>query len=200
MELKPISNNINDYLKSSYYIDFNNQDIINKTNQLTLDCHNDIEIAKRLYYFVRDDIKHSWDIQDIRVTAKGSDVLKYGVGICYAKSNLLCAMLRLKNIPTGICYQRLTLLDDDSQGYVIHALNGIYIDNRWVRLDARGNKEGINAEFSIDCEKLAFPIRSIYDEVDYPNIYTEPLPITMQTLENSSNALDMYLHGLPSKL
>lgn len=200
MKLKPISNNINDYLKFSYYIDLDNQDIISKTNQLTLDCHSDVEIAKKLYYFVRDDIKHSWDIKATRVTAKASDVLKYGTGICYAKSNLLCAMLRLKNIPTGICYQRLTLLDDDSQGYVIHALNGIYINNNWIRLDARGNKEGINAEFSMDCEKLAFPIRSNYDELDYPYIYYEPCPTTMKTLENNSNALHMYLHGLPSEL
>jgi len=200
MKLKPISNNINDYLKFSYYIDLDNQDIISKTNQLTLDCHSDVEIAKKLYYFVRDDIKHSWDIKATRVTAKASDVLKYGTGICYAKSNLLCAMLRLKNIPTGICYQRLTLLDDDSQGYVIHALNGIYINNNWIRLDARGNKEGINAEFSMDCEKLAFPIRSNYDELDYPYIYYEPHPTTMKTLENNSNALHIYLHGLPSEL
>ena len=45
-------------------------------------------------------------------------------------------------------------------GYCIHALNTVYIASidKWIRLDARGNKEGIDAEFSIEDEKLAFHI------------------------------------------
>lgn len=51
-----------------------------------------------------------------------------------------------------------------------YRLNTIYIFelNKWIRLDARGNKEGINAQFSIEEEQLAFPIRTYYDKKDYP--------------------------------
>jgi len=39
--------------------------------------------------------------------------------------------------------------------------------NKWVRLDARGNKTGVDAQFSIDEEKLAFPINEELGEKDY---------------------------------
>jgi len=50
--------------------------------------------------------------------------------------------------------------------YCIHALNAVYLAefNKWIRLDARGNKEGVNAQFSIDQEQLAYLVRTYYDE------------------------------------
>ena len=157
---------------------------------------------KNTYHFVRDEIKHSWDVQDKRVTVTATDVLKEKVGICWAKANLLTALLRANNIPTGICYQRLTLGDTPDSGYCIHALNAVYIKtiDKWIRLDARGNKVGVNAEFSLDREQLAFEIRTEYDEVDYKTVYAEPLKITMDVLENSTDALYMYLHSLPERI
>ena len=76
---------------------------------------------------MRDEIKHSWDVQDKRVTKSASDVLEQGVGICWAKANLLAALLRACGIPAGICYQRLTLGDVPETGFCIHALNAVYI-------------------------------------------------------------------------
>ena len=99
-----------------------------------------------------------------RVTRTATDVLTYREGICYAKSHLAAALLRAAGIPSGICYQRLTLLDDDSAGYAVHALNTVWIASlgRWVRFDARGDKPGVDAQFSLDEERLAFPIRAQY--------------------------------------
>lgn len=205
MNFQPISNNIEDYLKSSYYIDYENQSIIDKANEITTNCKNNIEVIESIYHFVRDDVRHSWDNQDEIVTIKASDVLNFKTGICYAKSHLLCAMLRYKGIPTGLCYQRLTLSDkDDSLGYCIHGLNAVYLKhkhiNKWFRLDARGNKQGVNADFFIDKEQLAFPIRSQFNEIDYPQIYFKPHPLIIQTLESSSNAINMCMNSLPDRL
>ena len=52
---------------------------------------------------------------------------------------------------------------------MIHALNTVYLKdfNKWIRLDARGNKENINAYFSLDEENLAYKIRSEMGEIDY---------------------------------
>ncbi|AEF26481.1 hypothetical protein HMPREF9228_0971 [Bifidobacterium breve ACS-071-V-Sch8b] len=47
---------------------------------------------------------------------------------------------------------------------------------------------------------MAFPIRKEYDEVDYKTVYAEPLPQTMSILENSTDALYMYLHSLPERI
>lgn len=197
-----INENINSYLTFSSYINGDDPSIQRKATELRICSKNEIELVKNTYYFVRDEIKHSWDVQDKRVTITATDVLREGVGICWAKANLFAALLRANKIPTGICYQRLTLGDTPDTGYCIHALNAVYIKtiNRWIRLDARGNKAGVNAEFSLEKEHLAFPIRTGYDEIDYSTIYAEPLQITMDILENSTDAIYMYLHSLPDTI
>ena len=68
-------------------------------------------------------------------------------------------MLRANGIPSGISYQYLTRADDSAdEGHIIHALNTAYIEelDGWIRLDARGNKENVHAEFSLDEEILTF--------------------------------------------
>ena len=47
----------------------------------------------------------------------------------------------------------------------------MYIEDldRWIRVDARGNKQNIHAEFRLDGENLAYPIRLEYGEIDYHN-------------------------------
>lgn len=197
-----IVNDLNAYLRSDKYIDYMHPDVLKKALELKNVSGDSMDLIRRTYEFVIDEIKHSWDVQDKRVVAKASETLKAGVGICWAKANLLAALLRANGIPAGICYQRLTLYDTPENGYCIHALNAVHIAsfNKWIRLDARGNKTGINAQFSLDEEMLAFPVRQSLGEWDYPGIYAEPINITIQILEKSTDALDMYLHSLPETL
>ena len=72
--------------------------------------------------------------------------------------------------------------------------------NKWIRLDARGNKEGVNAEFSIFEEKLAFNVNPHFKEVDYPMIYAKPNGKTIEILKESDDALAMYLNNLPDAI
>ena len=94
------------------------------------------------------------------------------------------------------------LFHTPEEGYCLHALNGVYLRslNRWIRLDARGNKLGVQAEFSVNEEILAFPINEKLEETDYPIIYTAPNKNTMATLSSHTNALEMYMHRLPDVL
>lgn len=59
-----------------------------------------------------------------------------------------------KAIPTGFCYQKFILDDEAASRLIYHGLNGVYIQDykKWIRLDARGNKTGVNAQFSIENE------------------------------------------------
>ena len=192
---------LEDYLKASRYIDWNTEQI-RKTAQRFFKPENEVETIRKTYEFVRDEIKHSWDVQDRRVTVRATDVLREGVGICWAKANLLAALLRANGIPAGICYQRLTLGDTPETGYCIHALNAVYLRtmHRWIRLDARGNKPGVDAQMCLERERLAFPVREDLGEIDYRVVYAEPLPLTMEILENSTDALFLYEHSLPDHL
>jgi transglutaminase-like putative cysteine protease len=160
------------------------------------------ETVRRAFHFVRDSIAHSWDIQSRRVTAKASDVLEHGEGICYAKSHLLAALLRRQNIASGLCYQRLTLGDTPDTGFCIHALNTVYLPSsgRWIRLDARGNKPGIDAQFSPDAEQLAFAVRPEIGERDYFVNFARPHPKIAATLAAHTDCRVMYAHCLPTEL
>lgn len=158
-----------------------------------------IDLARAAFHFVRDEVAHSWDIQSPRIARSATDALRYREGICYAKSHLLAALLRRSGIPAGICYQRLVGVSDN---HVIHALNTVYLEplDKWIRLDARGNKPEVNAQFSIDTEQLAWPVRPEYGEIDYLANYPEPDPVIVETLLTNTDTLEMYRNGLPSEL
>ncbi|MBP1988776.1 transglutaminase-like domain-containing protein [Paenibacillus eucommiae] len=196
------SNSLDDYLVETEDVNHSHYLIKNKAKELYSQSLDEIGFIKSAFEFVRDFIPHSWDIQSSRITCSASEVLFYQEGICYAKSNLLCALLRCQGIPTGFCYQRLTLGDTPDTGYVIHALNAVYLRSigKWIRLDARGNKAGVDAQFSLEEEKLAFPIREVYEEQDYPVIYKTPNKKTTAVLLQNTDCKMMYLHGLPSEL
>jgi transglutaminase-like putative cysteine protease len=196
------SQRLEDYLEASAEVDYRDSGVAEKAEQLYAQAADATDYIRRVFEFVRDEVSHSWDIQSSRVTCRASEVLEHREGICYAKSNLAAALLRAKQIPAGFCYQRLTLGDTPDTGYCIHALNAVYIASldRWIRVDARGNKPGIDAQFSLDEEKLAFPIRNEYDERDYGVIYAKPNAKTIETLRSHSDCVLMYRNGLPSDL
>lgn len=202
MELICESINLNDYLVELDEIDFFNPIIQQKSNELFNSHQTEIEKANIAFQFVRDEISHSWDIQSKRVTCKASEVLKFKEGICYAKSHLLASLLRSQGIPTGFCYQRLMLFDTPEKGYCIHGLNAIFLKslNRWIRVDARGNKKGVDAQFSIQEEKLAFSVNTELNEKDYPLIFMNPHPKIIGCLKNNTNAIEMYKYNLPESL
>ena len=162
---------MNDYLIETQSIDYNDENIQKKVGHLKELSSDDIDYIERCFMFVRDEIPHSWDINASVVSKKASEVLANKTGVCWTKSCLLAALLRANEIPSGISYQLLTRADDASDGYIIHAFNTVYIEqlDKWIRLDARGNKENVNAQFSLDEEHLAYEIRSEMGEIDYRN-------------------------------
>ena len=174
------------FLASSNFIDWEHSAVLAKAKQLAEGLDDANEIVRICFRYVRDEIKHSWDYKLNPVTCKASDVLKHKTGYCYAKSHLLAALLRANKIPAGLCYQRLTI-QNNKPPFSLHGLNAAYLpDYGWYRIDARGNKAGVEAKFCPPIEKLAFPI-AVDGEVDLPKVWAEPLPAVVKALENSSN-------------
>ena len=182
-----------EYLIETPSIDYMNFHIQEKVQELKNQSDDNLDYIKRSYIFVRDEIPHSWDIKANVVSRTASDVLKNKTGICWTKSCLLAALLRANQIPSGISYQLLTRADDASEGYMIHALNTVYIkdSNKWIRLDARGNKENINAYFSLDEEHLAYSIRSEFGEIDYHDNHADLDERLVTILMESMNIMDI---------
>ena len=176
MNIILFTNDIDEYLKEDDIINYRNKKIMQLADELYQGTSDEVEYIKKAYEYVRDNISHSADIGEERLTCSATEVLEARHGICFAKSHLLAALLRYKSIPTGFCYQKLILDDDTAPVLVYHGLNGIYVNEckKWIRLDARGNKEGVNAQFSLAKEQLAFPIRTEKGEEDGFVIYPSP--------------------------
>jgi hypothetical protein len=169
------------YLQPSVYIDFDDPIIARKAGELAVGRSGDDEIAKACFEFVRDSILHSGDYAANPVTCKASDVLRHGTGFCYAKSHLLAALLRANGVPAGLCYQRLAV-GAKGPPWCLHGLNAVFLEEHgWYRIDARGNKPGVNAAFCPPIEKLAFGVLAD-GETDLVGIWPEPLPEVVRAL------------------
>ena len=201
MKLSLFTDNIDEYLKRDDIVDYENVNIIQLADSLWSNADGNVDYIKKAYEFVRDNISHSADINEDLLTCSASEVLAAGHGICFAKSHLLAALLRCKSIPTGFCYQKLILDDETAPILIYHGLNGVYIKEykMWIRLDARGNKEGVNAQFSLESEQLAFPIRTEKGEEDGFVIYPDPDIKILEKFKNNKTRTELW-DDLPTEL
>ncbi|MCL2378575.1 MAG: transglutaminase family protein [Defluviitaleaceae bacterium] len=212
MILKPQFNDVAPYLEATHILNFNwpNQmepditqsfEVVGLADDIMIISKDEIDFIKNAFEYVRDNISHSADIMGKRVTCTASEVLMAKEGICYAKSHLLAAILRANLVPTGFCYQRLVLDDETAPYHVLHGLNAVYIEkfNKWIRLDPRGNKQGINAQFSLEREQLAFNIRTNKGEEDIPIIYAKPDKNVVRAL-TGNRTLESLWSNLPTSL
>jgi transglutaminase-like putative cysteine protease len=169
------------YLASTEIIDWEHPDVLCRARQLSGGSSDPIEVGRRCFEWVRDEIPHSLDHRMNPVTCTASEVLQAGTGYCYAKSHLLAALLRASGIPAGLCYQRLSL-DGSGPPYCLHGLNALFLpDVGWYRLDARGNRPDVDAQFAPPVERLAFPV-TLPGEADLPEIWPDPLPVVVNAL------------------
>jgi transglutaminase-like putative cysteine protease len=182
-----------EYLQVSEVIDWQHPKVMKLAKQIAILHNTPMVIAKACFEWVRDEICHSYDYQMNPVTCTASDVLQHKTGYCFAKSHLLAALLRANRIPAGFCYQRLSI-DDQGAPYSLHGFNAIHLPEvGWYRVDARGNKEGVNAQFTPPQEQLAFKIQ-FSEEVDFPAILAEPLQIIVEALQAQKTWDDMLCH------
>jgi transglutaminase-like putative cysteine protease len=179
------------FLKPTEVIDWIHPAVSSLAGELAKNTTGILATAKRCFEWVRDSIQHSSDFQRNPVTCAASAVLRCGTGYCYAKSHLLAALLRANGIPAGFCYQRLSI-DDPGAPYSLHGLNAVYLPEfGWYRVDARGNKPGVNAQFSPPVEQLAFRV-NFPEEKDFPEILPDPLPLVVTALKTYSDWQALY--------
>jgi len=178
------------YLEETEIIDYNNKEVHTLAMTLAKGCTTDTQIAKTCFEWVRDNINHSGDYKDDIITATASEVLKHKTGWCYAKSHLLAALLRANGIPTGFCYQRLSCSEYKKDIYCLHGLNWIHLKEfGWYRVDVRGNKERVNAQFTPPHEQLAFELGE--HEFDLSENLAEPMDVIVHALRTYKTYAEM---------
>jgi len=181
------------YLEATNIIDYHDENIQTLAKELSFVASDDEAIAKNCYEWVRDNIQHSGDYKDDITTVSASEVLKHGTGWCYTKAHLLAALLRANDIPTGFCYQRLSCSEYQPDIYCLHGLNWIYLKEfGWYRVDVRGNKEGVDAQFTPPHEWLAFALGK--NEYDVEGNFSDPLDVVVEALKKYKSYEEMICH------
>ncbi|MET8244202.1 transglutaminase family protein [Streptomyces sp. NPDC005202] len=197
MELIQNTPDLSAYLAADEVIDHDHPLVRETAARLAEGVAESYAYARVAYEFVRDTIPHSQDSGDLRVTWRASDVLEQRTGICYAKAHALAALLRAEDIATALCYQRLA--HDDGAGWAVHGLVAVRFNGAWHRQDSRGNKPGVDAQFSLGGERLAWVPDPKSNEVDYPVLYAEPHPVVLSALKAASDRPQLW-KTLPTAL
>jgi transglutaminase-like putative cysteine protease len=189
---------MSEYLAEDDVIDHSHPEITALAGRLRSEHPGTTDFARAAFDFTRDEVKHSMDVADPRVTVKASEVLQAGVGLCFAKSHLLTALLRAEGVPAGLCYQKLSNLKG---GHFLHGMVAVNLDGRWYRQDPRGDKPGVTTEFSLTDERLAYHPRAELGEADLAPILAIPDPGVVAALRGADNTVDLVLNdGLPADL
>lgn len=174
------------YLAASAVIDWDVPEVAEQARRLRAGLSDDLAIARAAFLWVRDAIHHSVDHPIEAVACSASEALRLGGGLCFAKSHLLAALLRAGGIPAGLCYQRLSI---DGQGapFCLHGFNAVHLRGHgWYRIDPRGNRSGIDAQFAPPREQLAFRT-TLPGEHTFAEVWAEPLEVVVDTLRRHQN-------------
>ena len=184
-----------EFLQSTDVIDWHEPEVRACAAALGDGMRDPFEVTKHCFEWVRDEIRHSHDFGLEAVTCSASEVLKERSGYCYAKSHLLAALLRANGIPAGLCYQRLSR-DGNGAPFSLHGLNAVLLPEiGWYRIDPRGNRPGVDAQFVPPVEQLAFRL-TVTGEADLPGIHSEPLAVVVNALRSQTTAQALW-NNLP---
>ncbi|CCK78368.1 transglutaminase-like domain-containing protein [Desulfobacula toluolica] len=128
-------------LKETYYCDYAHPEIQKLAKKLAEKTNDPVEIAKKTFYHVRDNIVTGYDLYKV----KASDILKKGYGICWGKSTLLIALLRCNHIQAQfVTIQVHRKFIKPLVGNLYHLANSPYnhcmvnafLNKRWTILDS----------------------------------------------------------------
>jgi len=198
--MRPESANWNGYLEDTIVIDWQTPAIMERSRGLAGGLVGDEAKARACYGFVRDEIPHTADAGLDALPCRASEVLEARTGIGFSKSHLLAALLRSLGIPAGFCYQVVRRAPDSAE-MLLYGFNGVYLASRerWILLDARGNKPGLDAQFSVEEPRLAVRADPARGEWMYPWIWTRPAPVVVDLLSRNKSLARIADH-IPEEL
>ncbi|MFP4573455.1 MAG: transglutaminase-like domain-containing protein [Desulfobacterales bacterium] len=129
------------YLKPTQTIESDAESIIEKANTLTIGCVSAEETAKRLFYFVRDEIRYNIYMASVFIEDfKASRILAWGKGYCVQKAVLLAALGRAARIPSRLVFAKIRnhrvpehiIEKTGSNVFPRHGYNQFFLNEKWV--------------------------------------------------------------------
>jgi transglutaminase-like putative cysteine protease len=151
--VKPVSNDIKfastlpvppdrRFLDPTDIIDWDNQAVKAKSEELTQWKSSEIEKLSALFYFVKDQIRYNLFVpRDKAEHFKASLTLARGEGYCVQKAVLLVALARAIGTPAGLGFARIrnNLMPEKSLQKLgsnimpFHGYSELFINGRWIK-------------------------------------------------------------------
>ena len=142
-----------EFLIGTKYCDVENAEIRRQTEQLLSSCDDDVHSAVRVFNWVRDEVKYSFDFWDV----KASKTMRKMSGMCANKANLQIAMLRAAGIPAGYGVLRISKeairtiangeMYDKSSDVIMHIYCCVMLNGQWISADATVDRELYEAAY-----------------------------------------------------
>jgi transglutaminase-like putative cysteine protease len=171
------------FLRATEVLDWTDPAVHGRARSLAAGRSDPLAVTRACFEWVRDEIQHCADYGRDELPCAASEVLRAGTGFCYAKSHLLVALLRANGLPAGLCYQRLAR-DAAGTAFVLHGLAAVRLPaSGWYRVDPRGNKPGVDAQFTPPVERLAFAT-ALPGEFLFPGVHPDPAPPVVEVLRS----------------
>ena len=139
-----------DALQATFFVDSDHEAIIAKARALADGATDEMQIAERLFYAVRDGFRYDpYNLATEREAFKASNILAETATWCVPKSIVLTALARASGIPArlGFADVRNHLTSEkltQSMGtdlFAWHGYSELWLDGRWVKLSTAFNKE-----------------------------------------------------------
>ena len=136
-------------LRPTFCIDSDAEIIRQKAAQLTARLSEARGKARKLFEFVRDEIRYNFGPAVYEPSHfKASHTLELGNGFCMQKAALYAALCRASGIPARIGFQHLVDYKIVGPFYEMlggnelpnHGMNAVYVEGRWLAADATLNR------------------------------------------------------------
>lgn len=161
------------YLNSTYFIDSDSDIVRNMTLNIIKKAKDQKEIAIKLFYWTRDQIKYdAYSLSSARRRYKASRIIQEEKGWCVQKAVLITALARSIDIPARLHFADIRnhqtpdklkeMIGTDI--FLYHGYAELYLQDKWVKLTPTFNKEL--------CEKFG------YRTVEFDGIHDATLPPT----------------------
>ena len=138
------------YLSPTYFIDSDSQVVLDVVESLIKKTDDDIEKAKILFYWTRDQILYDpYQTTTRKKKYKASSIIQKKRGWCVQKATVLAALARAAGIPSRLGFadiknyqiteKLLSIMKTDL--FIYHGFTELFLNGEWIKLTPAFNVE-----------------------------------------------------------
>ncbi len=156
-----------EYLRETKYLNYNTSGITAMVSGIVIELSDELEIARRIYKFVRDGWRYDpYQLVLKEGAIKASSIFQRTYGNCVDKAILMVTFCRYAGIPARLCFAKVKnhIATERLEKFlktnelVPHGIAELYLNGKWVKCTPAFNKSL--------CDKLGVDVLEFDGEKD----------------------------------